>query len=146
MKFLKYLSEEYYKRVGKTEILVNPSPKELLKTYGNNNMVRWISNWKKKEIYVWDSEKLHYTILDNCSELEVNCLVRGTAIIHPNGKLYTDTSEDITSKPGIKKPYYKGKLDFLQKYFDEDIVARIYNAYDNDVAEHGEEWLKQWWR
>jgi hypothetical protein len=152
MNFFRYLlGEEYYKQYENTEIMVNPTPQELLKYFsvrwGYHPPVdlRWTSNWKLKRIYVWDAEYIHPDVMETYPELMMNCLVRGTAELQSNGKLQVNHDNDITTKLGIKKPIYKHALDYLKLYFNGDIVQQIYDRYDNDVAAHGEDWLHQWW-
>lgn len=146
MKFINYLNEEYYKRFKNTEIYVNPSRKELLSAFGKGAALRWMSNWKKKLIYVWNADYIHLEVADVYKELLVNCLVRGEATLNNNGTLFVEHPVgDITTKPGIKKPIYKNKLDYLQPYFDKDVVKDIYDSYDSDVSNYGENWLRQWW-
>jgi hypothetical protein len=146
MRLLQYLQEEYYARWRDTEILVNPDTKEMLKTFGKAHAVRWLSNWKKKLIYVWYAGFTHTEVMTHVSkEMTMNCLVRGRSVIMFNGKLYTAGLDDITTKPGIMKPQYKGVLDYLQPYFDENIVEKIYASYKSDVEMYGESWLRQWW-
>ncbi len=152
MRYLQYINEKYYKRYEDTEILVNPSSQELLKYYNIRNgytppvELRWVSNWKLKRLYVWDAEYLHPDIMGFFKELSMNCIVRGTSTLRSDGKLHTEDLDDITTKPGIRKPAYNKALDYLQPYFDENIVQKIYASYDRDCEKYGERWLSQWWR
>ena len=147
MYFEKYLTEEYYKRYSRSnEIFVNPTTRELLKYFGKNNQIRWSSNYKKKLLYVWNADDLHYDIYESFPEILMHCLVRGIATIKSNGKLITEDLDDITPKPGIEKPIYKDVFDYLMPYFSDDIVKNIFDSYDQCVKSFGESWLKQWWK
>lgn len=66
MNFRNYLKEEYFSRIGGTEIFVNPSWSEISKIDEvEQRGVRFIADPKKKKIYVWPAyEAIHLTVFE----------------------------------------------------------------------------------
>ena len=139
MKFLSYLSEEWvistknFNRV--VDIFVNPSSSKEFKDMEEQSwggQVRFIADFKKKKLYVWSSELIHYDATrelahqnllqhDHMEKL-LNYCCFGIGIILGKKIVFEEFYDGATQKQLKNKAWRRKDDKWLSKWFTEPFL------------------------
>jgi len=141
MKFLDYLQEEYFLRIGDTEIWKNPSSSELIKLVNEFSrfrhlLVRWAVVPETKNVYVWNSNTdcFHWKLADD-AKLDFN---RKNAIFGygdcKEGKIFISRKDDYRYGDNDDTIFSEKELAWLKslKTFVWNIKeeSKVYDKYN----------------